>query len=369
MPPIPRDLPLSIPGSVTFFTILLVVGFVLHIFFVLLTVSGAVLSVVTEAMGHIKKDRRYVELAEHILTATSVNKSLAVVLGVAPLLLVGVLYTRFFYPPTVILGGAWLSIIWLLIVGFLLLYAYKFSWNRLQSRPGVHLLLGALGTVPFLIVPMIFVVTVGLMRRPDLWMQTHSFVQAMFYPTVWPRYLHVIAATMVLGGLLPVWEAWRHSRRMFRQRTAPSPSGNNLATHAPSPDAAAESAAATVSAALDSRWMAAYGLRWTVVALVIQIAFGLIVLLTMPGQARQHFLGGSVDGTLVFLLGIVGVAVSLGLAIFERHGRNPGRVLRNLGIALAVVLIAMGIMRLQVRDVEIAPYTAASSHAEQAAGH
>lgn len=361
MSPVPQDLPISIPGSIPFFTVLLVVGFVLHIVFVLLTVSGAVMSVVTEAVGHAKKDGRYLELAQRVLTATSVNKSLAVVLGVAPLLLVGVLYTRFFYPPTVILGGTWLSVIWLLILGFLLLYAYKFSWERLQARPGVHLLLGVLGTIPFLVVPMIFVVVMGLMRRPDLWMQTHSFVQAMFYPTVWPRYLHFMAATAVFGGLLPIWIAWRQERKASREkggvtRTSPEASVAGSETAA----AAEAQTGGGLEGALDSRWATGYGLRWTGVALLIEVVLGLVVLFTMPGSVRGHFLGGSAFSTLGFAVGAVAVAAALGVVYVARRHLDPGRALRNLGIALFVVVLAMATVRLQIRDVEIAPYTAAS---------
>ncbi|MDI3327934.1 MAG: cytochrome ubiquinol oxidase subunit I [Alicyclobacillaceae bacterium] len=348
MPPIPNDLPLSIPGSVPFFTVLLVISFVLHILFVLLTVSGAVMSVVTEAVGVWKRDQRYIRLAEQVLTATSVNKSLAVVLGVAPLLLVSVLYTRFYYPPTVILGGAWLSVIWLLIVGFLLLYAYKFSWNALQNKPVLHLLLGALGALVFLVVPMIFVATLGLMRRPDLWTQTNSFLQAISYPTVWPRYLHFIAATLAFGGLLPVGIAWR----MERKRSS-IPASEVAATGEDEP--------------LNPKWAASYGIRWTAVTLLIQIPLGLLVLFAVPDAVRGHFLGGSVFSTSLLAVAVASVLAALGAALYHRNGKNPAAILRNLGVLLAIVLLVMGLMRLQVRDYQIEPYASTPSHSSGAA--
>ena len=87
---VPVDLELAIPGDWTFLMILLVVSFLMHIVFANLTIAGAFYAVLNEIRGIVKKQLAYDSLAFQAATMTSILKSIAVVLGVAPLSLVSV---------------------------------------------------------------------------------------------------------------------------------------------------------------------------------------------------------------------------------------------------------------------------------------
>ena len=56
--------------------------------------------------------------------------------GVAPLLIVSVMFTAFWYSSVVMMSPQILHIIYGNIVAFLLSYLYKFSWNALKDRKG-----------------------------------------------------------------------------------------------------------------------------------------------------------------------------------------------------------------------------------------
>ncbi len=195
---IPIDIPLPLPGPEGALKLLLVVTFIVHILFVGMMVGGAYWSVIFKLLG--REDPFYERLARETLSTVTVNKSLAVVLGVAPLLLIGLAYTRYWYTANIMTFSAFLSIIWLVIVAFLALYAYKYTWDALADRPFVHLSFGALGCAIFTVVPLIFLTNINLMLLPFRWDTTHGFIRALLLPNVLFRYMHFMVAVFAMIG-------------------------------------------------------------------------------------------------------------------------------------------------------------------------
>lgn len=101
---VPKDLDLAIPGSVGFFEILIIVSFLLHILFVNITVGSSAMAVFQEIKGIYSGRKEDDLLAYQLANHTSVLKSIAVVLGIAPLLLISVIYTQYFYPAMILIG-------------------------------------------------------------------------------------------------------------------------------------------------------------------------------------------------------------------------------------------------------------------------
>ncbi len=87
--PAPRDLALPLPADPLVLEIAVVFLFLLHILFVALMVGGSLLTLVYELRG--RRDPDLDQLAHEIAKTVTVNKSLAVVLGVGPLLVVNAL--------------------------------------------------------------------------------------------------------------------------------------------------------------------------------------------------------------------------------------------------------------------------------------
>ncbi len=115
--PIPRDLMLPLPLSETELKLLAVPLFLLHILFVNLMVGGSLLAVIYEAVG--RSSPRYDMMARRIAETITVSKSLAVVLGVGPLLVMNLLYTLHFYTANVLTGHAWALLVPLVSAAFL----------------------------------------------------------------------------------------------------------------------------------------------------------------------------------------------------------------------------------------------------------
>ncbi|NDC41353.1 MAG: cytochrome C, partial [Chitinophagia bacterium] len=207
--PVPRDIPLDLPLPEWLLVVLLVVSFLLHIIFVNLMIGGTVLTLWCQIKG--LKDKDYHNLAYEISRTITVNKSLAVVLGVAPLLSISTLYAIYFYSATSLTGGMWIALVPLITVAFLLTYLNKYSWHKLDNNKPLSLAITGVATLLFLFIPLIFLVNVNLMLFPEKWGTIKGFFSALLLPNVFPRYLHFICASMAVTGLFLFWYVGRKS--------------------------------------------------------------------------------------------------------------------------------------------------------------
>jgi cytochrome c len=201
--PIPRDIPLPLPASQGFLEGLLIIAFIAHILFVNLMVGGSILVLGFEIRG--LRNRDFDKLARALAMTVTVNKSMAVVLGVAPLLLINVLYTIHFYTANALTGIAWILLVPAIAVTFLLLYLHKYTWDRLASLKGVHIAIMGIAVALFLVIPLVFLANVTLMMFPDRWTGIRGFWSALTLPSIFPRYFHFLCASLILTSLFGVW--------------------------------------------------------------------------------------------------------------------------------------------------------------------
>jgi cytochrome c len=204
-PVIPADLPLPLPLPEGVLAVLLVLLFVIHIAFVNLMLGGSLIALVCELLG--LRDERYDRLAHQIAKTITVTKSLAVVLGVGPLLAINLLYTVPFYSANRATGSLWMLVVPLTALAFLLTYAHKYSWEALRRHKALHIAIGAGAAGLLLVIPLIFLVQVVLMLHPEHWatIQDRGMLHALLLDSLIPRWLHVVLSAVAATGLFLVW--------------------------------------------------------------------------------------------------------------------------------------------------------------------
>lgn len=319
--PIPLDLPLPLPAVRSHLEVAIVLAFLLHILFVNLMIGGSVLTFVFQLLGrrHPDHDR----LARQIGKTITVNKSLAVVLGVGPLLAMNALYTTYFYSANALTGAAWISIVPLVAVAFLVTYAHKYSWDRLAEHRGLHISIGAVATLLFLTIPFIFLSNVNLMLFPDAWPDVAGFLSTVTLPNVLPRYLHFVVASLAVTGL---FLAFYFGRKGF-----------------PAEEIFEELDRAT----LRRRFLAlAFG------ATGVQVIAGPLLLLTLPDRGLDWNLLG------VLTLGVAIAVLAAWLLWKEMLARRAGVGVRLpvIAILLGYTVLFMGITRHVYRENALEPH-------------
>ncbi|RJP21727.1 MAG: hypothetical protein C4520_09405 [Candidatus Abyssobacteria bacterium SURF_5] len=305
---IPIEIPLDLPGGPTFLRVLLVLTFILHIFFVGLMVGGTYFSVIYRILGF--KDQFSLRFAKEILDTVTINKSMAVVIGVAPLLVISLIFTIYWYSVIQLTYPYFLSIVWLVILAFLLLYAYKYTWDDLSKRrPIIHICIGAAAAGIFTFVPLIFLANINLMLLPFQWHEYTGFFRSLLLPNVLPRYLHFFVADFANIGFFTAayfWYVGRKSDDPFYPRA------RNL------------------------------GLRWALIATLLQGVFGPLNLFTMP---RGFY------STSLLILVLVGIAlVTVGaVAVISAIQEFSVKKMAIALVAIGSVAVVMSFIRDTVR--------------------
>ncbi len=208
------DLFLLHPLSVGWQNGLLFISFGLHLLFALLIVGTAILGFVFFLQDWLDRDQAGQAWNSRFMHTHLGLKSLAVVLGIAPLLLVQIRYSYSFFTTTGLFAYAWLAVIPLLIVAFLLIDAFNHSMER---RAWLAFFCGVVGVGALLTVPAVFTGALALMERQHLWAQFGQSGGQDFasMPALAPhwllRYLHVIGAALVLGAAFQLFFSTRNN--------------------------------------------------------------------------------------------------------------------------------------------------------------
>ncbi len=320
MNPVPNDIPLPLPAPAPVLIAVLTGFFLLHILFVNLMVGGVLMTVRYQILG--LRDARFDRLAHTIADTITVNKSIAVVLGIGPLLAINTLYTVFFYTANALTGTMWLLLIPLIVAAFLLTYLHKYAWEAMAGHRRLHIALAALAALILLLVPLIFLVNVTLMLFPSTWTQVRGFAGTLLLPGVLPRYAHFLLASLAVTGLYLVWLL----RRMPEDRVH---------------------ALGFPRAALIRRFY-----LWAIVPTVAQFLVGPILLLSLPDDG----LSGHAIGAILAGAGIAMPAVALMWGEVRAGPERIGRRFWPVTALLLVTVLCMASGRHLYRAASLAPH-------------
>lgn len=319
--PVPRDIPLPLPAPEPVLAVVLVVFFLMHIVFVNFMVGGSMLSVWYELRG--RTEKRYDALAHEIAATITANKSLAVVLGVGPLLAINTLYTVYFYTANALTGAFWIAIVPLVITAFVLTYIHKYLWHRMDRVKGLHIAVGAAALSLFLFIPLIFLTNINLMLVPAEWGRVQGFLSALALPNVLPRYLHFLLACPAMTGLFLVW--------LFRRR------GD-------------EAVAAT---GFTRPELLRIGYRWALWPTLAQFVVGPLALLTLPEtEAPVRAVWVTFGASILVALWMT----HLMAVETRRPAERIGRSFVPICLLMLVVVSLMGVGRHLYREAAVGPH-------------
>ena len=157
----------------------------------------------------------------------------AVNFGIAPLLFLQVLYGHLMYTSSVLMAVPWLSIVALIILAYTAVYIYNLQFTRLS---GLHTLVSAIIALPLLAIAFFFANNMSLMINPESWVRYFDHPQGMLLnfgdPTLLPRYLHSVLASVAVAGLaLGLYYDWQR-RHCNHAAAAHIPSAMNWFVYA-----------------------------------------------------------------------------------------------------------------------------------------
>ena len=214
MNPFPVVDPIPLPAPVWLFKGLHVLTLGLHFVAVEMLLGGLLLATCLSFLAARRRDENVGRVRFSATNALArrlpIVMTYVINLGVPPLLFAQVLYGRAIYTSSVLIGVYWISVIFLLMACYWLLY--RFSAGVEARRPvwwlgaGAWLLAGLIAGI--------YSTNMTLMLRPEVWGQMYSAsalgaLLPPHDPTLAPRWLFMLAGGIVVGGLWMIWLSGR----------------------------------------------------------------------------------------------------------------------------------------------------------------
>jgi cytochrome c len=205
-------------------------------------------------------------------------------------------------------------VLWLVVLAFSLLYAYKFGWDGFRLRhPRWHAAFGLGAAACFLVIPLIYLTNTQLMLDRAAWARQPGFFEAMAtVGNVFPRYVHFMLACFAITGFwIALW--WRRPSLEME-----------------------EAARAKVVRT---------GVLWALLPTACQFVAGPLVLFTLPR-----------GGITPLMVGVLAVGILSGvLAIFAMADTLRGRdQMGRAALFLLVTIVCMGTSRHLIREALLA---------------
>jgi hypothetical protein len=164
-----RD-PAGVPSHPIIFLVLGVLTWALHIAAVQVMLGASALTL----YGAFSRDTHWRRLAAAMITTAKVAVSVAIVLGVAPLLFVQVIYDPFWYTSNVLSARWVIGFILILILAYLAMYAFFYRNPKLASQPTRSAWQMMVSLVLMLVVGWIMHVLSYQMLLPEQWMSWYA---------------------------------------------------------------------------------------------------------------------------------------------------------------------------------------------------
>ena len=310
---IPNDIPLPVPtGGLEIvdavLTLLLVVAWLVHILFINVLLGASTGSVYFNKRGARENNPVFDRVGYLLTTPVTISENMGALWGVAPLLLISVMFTPLFYAAAIMNSPQWLHIIYGNIAAFLLSYLYKFTWHKLEHRKSLHIAIGTSAVALFLTLPLVFMATVQLYLTPTTWSEDTHFWDALFRADTFFRLVHFYLASFAVTGLfmLIYGSAKRKSEDEIDRKA-----GDVLVNT---------------------------GKSWFLVPTVLNLFAGPLVLFHFPSYGIENFFNAGWHWLIA--IGVVSIlgAAYLTLKDFFNPELSTGKLWSIIGLALVTVL-------------------------------
>jgi hypothetical protein len=299
-----------IPAPVWLLITLEQLTFLLHIIVINIVLGAAIITLYRRFS---KNDDSALSFEGSAARKLPVFMALAINFGVAPLLFLQVTFGHLFYSSSVLMAAWWILIIPFLILAYYGLYIHSRKYELQASLSKAALLIAVLF---ILYIGFMLVNNNSLMEQPEVWKQYFDerggTILNLSDPTIIPRYLHFVAASIAIGGLFfaVLWN--------MRRKKGVGGAGEKSAS----------------------------ALKIFAAATAVQAVVGFWYLLALPEGFIKYFMGGDLVTTAALFVGMAGGITAIVLGFLNK--------LTPAIITIVITLVAMLINRYNLRMLYLA---------------
>ena len=311
--------PAGVPTYPIIFIGLGVLTFALHILFVQLMLGTSIITI----FGAFKNDAKWRRLAAAMLEVAKVSVSVAIVIGVAPLLFVQVVYDPHWYTSNVLSANWVIGFIIILIFAYWAMYAYYFMNSKEKDKTKEPK-----GKV-WMLVSLALMLVVGFIM--------HSLTSQILHPELWKEWYLQSGVLDYSGSQL---HAYNLGRFAFFISMAIPVAGGMLVTYRRFKMVREDADHEYLN------WAASLGKKWIKVGSVISAALYVTWMMTIPETAGNFATSfwGIIGGVMVLFYAIWAQVRLNGEAMFCSYMALPMALVIGLIVAISREMLRYGIL-------------------------
>ena len=157
---------LATPAHLSLVKILLVIIFLLHLPYIGMFIGSSFFSVWYKLVGRRKNNRLYATFAGDLIDMVAFNKSIGIILGVLPLLVIGLIYSQILYRGDATTLPYLVYSFVPIVLGLIFVYIYKYT---VRAEKAVFGLVGAVGVLLLLVGYFVFIASIARFHDPEKW--------------------------------------------------------------------------------------------------------------------------------------------------------------------------------------------------------
>jgi hypothetical protein len=320
---VPNSDPMGLPGPVWLMTALLLVTFTLHVLAMNTAFGGGLWTLWNYIRGRNSAHPFSRKLSLELSRALPIVLAYTISLGVAALLFVQVLYGRFLYASSILIGSVWILVIPLVIVAYYGYYYVSHTAEQGTRRTGAVM---ALSLLCLACIAFIFTNNMTLMLRPDRWMAMYKahpngWNLNLGEPSLLPRYLHMLVGAVAVFSAILAHVGMRKMKAEFEY----------------------------------GRWIVRRAATVFAAAVGVQFLLGMWLLLSQDRRVALMFVTDPVGGS-VFGLALMAVIASVLLMLIGAVAEKPTSLV-HAGFGMTMITVALMVtMRHLLRQAYLRPY-------------
>jgi hypothetical protein len=327
---IPPADPLGLPSPPILFQSLAWLTLVLHMIFMNFILGGTLIVTIQEFLYGKKPE--VVKANTLLIRVMPVAISLAITMGVAPLLFVQVLYGQFFYSSNVVMGGFWLAVILLVMIAFYNIYILIIKRPPEGKSSPLSKTILLINTILFFCIAFLYTNNAVLTENPEFWPEIYSKAKSFIAPdpALWGRYSHNVIGAISIAG---IWIAFiGHYQRTYYPENMES-----------------------------AKIMIRNGLLWAIIGTFVQVLTGGVYLVLLGVDFIREFMGNGFlfVGWTISVMTSIFLIVTLLLGLLKE---NNGKFIWSSALLMFLTLFGMVMGRDLTRVIKLDEYFHISEH-------
>jgi len=198
----PASDPIPLPAPVWLFKVFHDLTLALHFASLYLLIGGLFLSIAWNVLGHARKSAVMIEASGVILSRLPIVMTYVINLGIPPLLFTQVLYGRALYTSSILIGGYWISVVFVIMAAYGMLYRA----DKVSAQKRAWWGWGIASLILVMYVGRIYSINMTLMLRPEVWAGMYDATATGSHlpphdPTSLPRFVLMMLGSLAFGSI------------------------------------------------------------------------------------------------------------------------------------------------------------------------